>query len=152
MKKTKLFLLCSMFALSIFGTNEIVIKKDSFVLKHLDSLKYYLDKFKVKEPLFVMSQALWESGNFKCKNCAWENNNIFGFMGSNGKYMKFSTFEECVKYYANWQKIRYGAYKKRFPKGDYYGFLKWSHYAACEDYNSKVRMMYNWIQANWVKT
>ena len=76
---------------------------------------------------------------------------MFGFRGQDGKYMKFNNWIECVQYYADWQKNKYKIYKNKYPSGDYYGFLKWVHYAEYEDYISKIKMMHKWILSNWIK-
>lgn len=124
-------------------------KKDSVVFYYLDSIKYLLDSLHVEEPKYVMAQALWETGNFRCKSCAWQNNNMFGFRGQSGKYMSFNTWRESVIYYANWQKKRYPKYKSNHPNGTYLDFLTWCKYAVSPDYAKNITKMYRWIQNNW---
>jgi len=152
MKKIQVLLLATILSVSVYGSNSSItnpVKNDSTVFYYLDSMKYYLDSLQVEEPMYVMAQALWETGWFACKNCSWKYNNMFGFKSQNRSYLKFNTWVDCVIYYAKWQKARYPKYKEKYPKGTYLGFLKWCHYATGDDYNQKVQLMYNWILDNW---
>lgn len=151
MKKIKFLLLAITFTTIVYGRIEpkSAIKKDSVVICYLDSIKLMLDSLGVEEPIYVLSQAVWETGWFKCKNCTWKNNNMFGFRGKNAKYMHFKSWRDCVVYYANWQKKRYPKFKEKHPGGTYLQFLKWSHYSESETYSKHITWVYEWINKNW---
>jgi hypothetical protein len=150
MKKLKLLLAGMILTCSIYGANAPE-KNDSILFEKLDSLKAMLDSLQVEEPIYVMAQAVYETGWFKCKNCSWKYNNMFGFKGQNGKYLRFKTWQDCVVYYAAWQKKRYPKYKSTHPNGTYLGFLKWCNYATGDSYNKQIQWMYNWLIENWVE-
>lgn len=149
MKKVKFLFLALFFVSSVYGKEVKIVKNDSIVFEYLYSIKYMLDTLKVEEPVYVMAQALYESGWFACKHCTWENNNMFGFKGSNGKYLKFKCWQDCVIYYAKWQKKRYPKYKAKHPNGNYLDFLRWSNYSVSKDYAGKITTMKKWIEKNW---
>lgn len=149
MKKIAIVLLAMTLTASVHGRSMSVVKNDSVVFSYLDSIKDMLDSLQVEEPIYVLAQATYESGWFECKNCSWKYNNMFGFKGQSGKYLRFNTWQDCVIYYANWQKKRYPKYKAKYPNGTYLGFLKWCHYATGDDYNRKIQWTYNWIIDNW---
>lgn len=136
---------------SVYGHDKSndISKKDSIIFAHLDSIKEMLDSLGVEEPIYVMAQAAYESGWFECKNCSWKHNNMFGFKGQSGKYLRFNTWQDCVIYYASWQKKRYPKYKAKYPKGTYLGFLKWCHYAVGDNYNKKIQWTHSWILNKW---
>jgi len=50
----------------------------------------------------VSAQSRLETGNYKCKSCSLDKNNIFGF--SDGNYLTFDHWIESVAYYQKWQK------------------------------------------------
>ena len=152
MKKAKLLCLILTFttcSVASAKSDNLVVKNDSTVLQFLDSIYYYLDSLEVEEPKYVMAQALFERGWFQCTKCSWKYNNMFGFKGQSGKYLRFNTWVDCVIYYSNWQKKRYPKYKATHPKGTYLGFLKWCHFAESDEYSKHVQSMYNWINLNW---
>lgn len=124
-------------------------KNKELVYQYLDSLEYLMDSLQIQEPVYVMAQAIYETGWFQCKNCAWENNNMFGFRGQNNKYMKFKSWRASVFYYANWQKKRYFKFKAKYPNGDYLHFLKWCKYAQSTTYSSKITWTFRWLIKNW---
>lgn len=152
MKNVKLLFLVLTFSVCSLReakSSNVIIKNDSVVLTYLDSIYYYLDSLNVQEPKYVMAQALFESGWFQCKKCSWQYNNMFGFKGQSGKYLRFNTWVDCVIYYANWQKKRYPKYKEKHPKGNYLDFLMWCNFAVSESYKRDIQSMYNWIEVNW---
>lgn len=140
----KILLLIS-FIFSLCGYST---KSDSVVLARLSSIKCVLDSLGVKEPIYVLAQAKYESGNFKCKECSWKYNNMFGFKGKSGKYIKFNTQNECLIYYSKWQNARYPKYKAKYPNGTYLGFLKWCKYAVNPEYNKHIKVAHDWIVKN----
>ena len=131
--------------------NSYASRNDSLVLKKLDSISVMLDTLCVDEPLYVMAQAAYESGWFACKNCSWQYNNMFGFKGANGKYLRFKKWQDCVFYYAAWQKKRYPLYKERNPEGTYLEFLRWSHYNTGNEYAKSIQWMCDWLINHWHK-
>lgn len=150
MNKIKLFLISMIFSVSMSGIiNFSPTGKDSVLFAYLDSIKAILDSNNVQEPIYVLAQAIYETGWFKCKNCTWKNNNMFGFRGLNGKYLKFSNWRSCVLYYVKWQSKRYPKYKEKNPNGTYLGFLKWSRFAEAKNYSNHIQITYDWILAHW---
>lgn len=102
----------------------------------------------IEEPVFVMAQSIQETGWLNCKNCCLRHNNLFGFYKKGNKCMKFDSEKECIKYYRKWQDKRYPKWKKKYPKGTYYDFLKHVGYAANPNYNKELRVFVNWIKKN----
>lgn len=150
MKKIKTILFAIVLITSLYGRTNAnnIIKKDSVVYFYLDSISEMLDSLGVEEPSYVMAQAIWETGWFKCKKCTWSNNNMFGFRSSS-KYMHFDSWRDCVIYYAKWQKKRYPKYKLKYPNGNYLHFLKWAHYSESTEYSKRITTIYNWVNKNW---
>ena len=153
MKEVRILLLSMILTVTAYGrTNNVsVVKDDSVVFAYLDSMKELMDSLGIEEQIYVMAQATYESGWFACKKCSWQNNNMFGFKGQSGNYLRFDTWQDCVVYYAKWQKVRYPKYKAKYPNGNYLGFLKWCKYATGDDYNKQIQWMHNWIIDNWVE-
>jgi len=87
--------------------------------------------FKIQEPLIVTSQAILESGWFKCDNCSLQYNNIFGFLTKSG-YIKFDHWIFSVLYYKEWQSTYYFG-------SNYYEFLDSICYAGDTLYNYKLK-------------
>ena len=143
-----IFLISFACSLSLSASNFKIYREDSLVINYLDSINYYIDSLDIKEPLYVLAQACYETGWFACKKCAWENNNMFGFRGKSGKYMKFSSWQESVIYYSNWQKKRYPKFKQLYPTGTYLGFLKWARYAESPHYSRVIAETHKWILNN----
>lgn len=83
----------------------------------------------------VYAQAKLETGNFK-SDLFLKNNNLFGFRGKSGKWMKFNSWQDCCKYYKEWQ-------VKRYRGGDYYKFLVNIGYAEDTSYVKKVKKCLN---------
>jgi poly(A) polymerase Pap1 len=85
-------------------------------------------EYEFDHPKIVFSQVMVETGNLK----RIKNNNLFGFRYKT--YLKFETWEDCVKYAKKWQ-------DKKYIKGDYYSFLKKIGYAEDSLYISKIKRM-----------
>lgn len=67
-------------------------------------------------PEIVLAQAKLETGNFECRDCSLDLNNLFGFRYKK-KYICFDTWQESITYYKEWQ--------DRWYKGqDYFQFLE----------------------------
>jgi hypothetical protein len=102
----------------------------------------------IRHPEFVMAQCIQETGWLNCKNCCLRYHNIFGFYKKGNKCMQFDSQEDCIKYYKKWQDKRYDKWRKKYPKGTYYDFLKYSLYATGDKYNNELRPKVAWVKAN----
>lgn len=96
-------------------------------------------------PEIVTAQAILETGWFKCEQCSFRFNNIFGFRLSYKStednpsgYLIFNHWKESVAYYKTWQ-------DKHFTSGSYFEFLVERGYA--ENMNSYIEKL-NWIIEN----
>jgi len=92
-------------------------------------------KSEILFPEIVFAQAILETGHFKCQNCSLKDNNIFGFWYK-GSYIKYDSWQECVSYYARWQ-------KRHYKGGDYYEFLEKRGYAEDPLYCEKLKTLVN---------
>lgn len=104
----------------------------------------------ILHPDFVMAQCMQETGNLNCKKCCLRYNNLFGFYVKGNKCKKFESEKECIKYYKEWQKKRYGKWQKKYPKADYYHFLKYVKYATGDKYNNELKPKVAWVRKNLV--
>ncbi len=102
----------------------------------------------IEEPDFVMAQSIMETGWLNCKKCCYQYNNLFGFYKKGNKCMKFESPKESIKYYKEWQKKRYPKFKKKYPKGTYYDFLRHIGYAANPHYNKELGFFVAWVRKN----
>lgn len=84
-----------------------------------ENLMREIDRSQAHHPLIIQAQALWETGNLKCDSCSLNRNNLFGFRKDSIQYLYFGTWQECVYYYARWQRRK--GYK---PGKDYFEFLR----------------------------
>ncbi|HQW43106.1 MAG: glucosaminidase domain-containing protein [Chitinophagaceae bacterium] len=100
----------------------------------------------IKHPDFVMAQCMQETGNLSCKKCCLRYNNLFGFYIKGNKCKKFDSEEECIEYYKEWQDKRYGKWRKKNPKSDYYHFLKSVGYATGDKYTKELKPKVIWVQ------
>ncbi|HEX7905700.1 MAG TPA: glucosaminidase domain-containing protein [Chitinophagaceae bacterium] len=105
----------------------------------------------IEHPEFVMAQSIQETGWLNCKKCCLRYNNLFGFYKKGNKCMKFDSEEECIEYYKKWQDKRYPKWRKKYPKGTYYDFLKYVKYAANPVYNSELKAKVAWVKKNLEK-
>lgn len=67
----------------------------------------------IENPEIVTKQAILETGHFKCENCSFDHNNIFGFRWK-GKYLEFDSWQESISYYKKWQDKWFKGEKKYF--------------------------------------
>jgi len=104
----------------------------------VEKVKAELLKQDVKFYNIVLAQSILETGWYKCSNCSQDGNNIFGFYWK-GKYKSWSTWQESVTYYKNWQ-------SKWYKGGDYYTFLKKKGYAQDPNYISKLKRIVKMIE------
>ena len=97
---------------------------------------------------FVMAQCMQETGNLACKNCCLRYNNLFGFYVKGNKCKKFDSEDECIEYYKKWQDKRYEKWREKYPKEDYYHFLKYSKYATGDKYTGELKPKVAWVRKN----
>lgn len=102
----------------------------------------------IRHPEFVMAQCIQETGWLNCKKCCLRYNNLFGFYIKGNKCKKFDSKEECIAYYKSWQDKRYPKWRKKYPKADYYHFLKYVHYATGDKYNGELKPKVTWVKKN----
>ncbi|MBL7724592.1 MAG: glucosaminidase domain-containing protein [Chitinophagaceae bacterium] len=102
----------------------------------------------IRHPDFVMAQCMQETGNLNCKKCCLRYHNLFGFYIKGNKCKKFNSDEECIAYYKTWQDKRYDKWRKKYPKGDYYHFLKHVKYATGDKYNNELKPKVAWVKKN----
>ncbi len=102
----------------------------------------------IRHPEFVTAQCMQETGNLKCKKCCLRYNNLFGFYVNGNKCKKFESEEACIEYYKKWQDKRYEKWRAKYPKADYYHFLKHVRYATGDKYNNEIRPKVNWVKKN----
>jgi hypothetical protein len=102
----------------------------------------------ILHPDFVMAQCMQETGNLTCKKCCLRYHNLFGFYINGNKCKKFSSDAACIAYYKNWQDKRYSKWRKKFPKADYYHFLKYVKYATGDKYTNELKPKVRWVQKN----
>lgn len=102
----------------------------------------------ILHPDFVMAQCIQETGWLNCKKCCLRYHNLFGFYIKGNKCKKFESDEECIAYYKTWQDKRYGKWRKKHPKGDYYHFLKSVGYATGDKYTAELKPKVAWVRKN----
>jgi flagellum-specific peptidoglycan hydrolase FlgJ len=84
----------------------------------------------IEHPEIVLAQSILETGWYKSHGCT-HRKNLFGFYWK-GSYKKWSTWQESIKYYADWQ-------RRHYTGGDYYKFLESVGYASDLKYISKLK-------------
>jgi len=72
---------------------------------------------------------------------------ILFYVGKN-KCKKFESDSACIAYYKSWQDKRYSKWKKKYPKEDYYHFLKYVKYATGDKYTAELKPKVAWVQKN----
>ena len=100
----------------------------------------------IREPEYVMGQCIQETGWLTCKQCCLRYNNLFGFYVDGYKCKKFDSDKECIEYYKKWQDKRYDKWKKKYPKENYYHFLKYSKYATGDKYTTELKPKVEWVK------
>ncbi len=100
----------------------------------------------ILHPDFVMAQCMQETGNLSCKDCCHRYHNLFGFYKKKNKCKKFDSDEECIKYYKKWQDKRYDKWREKYPKSDYYHFLKYVKYATGDKYTNELKPKVVWVR------
>ncbi|MCB0740695.1 MAG: glucosaminidase domain-containing protein, partial [Chitinophagaceae bacterium] len=102
----------------------------------------------IRHPDIVMAQCIQETGWLNCKRCCLRYNNLFGFYIKGNKCKKFASKEDCIAYYKRWQDQRYPKWRKKFPKANYYHFLKYVHYATGDKYTREIKPKVSWVRKN----
>lgn len=102
----------------------------------------------IQQPDFVMAQCMQETGNLNCKKCCLRYHNLFGFYIKGNKCKKFSSDSACIAYYKSWQDKRYDKWEKKYPKADYYHFLKYVKYATGDKYTGELKPKVAWVRKN----
>lgn len=95
-----------------------------------EQVRKELHRQQVPQAHIVLAQARLETGNFTSNRCK-RDKNLFGIK-HNGKYAKYSTWQDSIKDY----KQRISA---RYKGGDYYQFLTRIGYAADRQYVTKLK-------------
>ena len=99
-----------------------------------ENLVSELGEVGISNKLFVLAQALLETGNFKSNVCK-QKHNLFGLYNSKRReYYRFARWEDSVVAYKNM--IQY-----RYKGGNYLHFLKRIGYAEDPRYITKVAQM-----------
>jgi hypothetical protein len=80
----------------------------------------------LKFPEIILRQIRLETGNLKIIR----NNNLLCFKKK--RYMKFDTWQDCIKYLKVWQ-------LRNYKGGDYYRFLHKIRYAKDKNYVNKLK-------------
>lgn len=93
----------------------------------------YIKECDIKHPELVYKQACHETGWFTSLTYR-QDNNLFGFR-LNNKYIHFTHWKECVRYYKKYQK------RKLKKDEDYYKFLVRIKYAEDSNYCQKLRQI-----------
>lgn len=100
----------------------------------LENLISVMDEVGISNQLFVLAQAVLETGNFGSNVCR-NYHNLFGLYDSRNKcYYKFARWEDSVIGYQKF--IQY-----RYKGGNYLAFLRRIGYAEDPRYTSKVAQM-----------
>lgn len=102
----------------------------------------------IRHPEIVVAQSMQETGNLTCKQCCLRYNNLFGFYVKGNKCKKFESRDECIEYYKKWQDKRYEKWRKKYPKEDYYHFLKHVKYATGDKYTNELKPKVAWVKKN----
>lgn len=102
----------------------------------------------IRHPEFVMAQCMQETGNLNCKKCCLRYHNLFGFYVKGNKCKKFESDAASIAYYKSWQDKRYGKWRAKYPKADYYHFLKYVKYATGDKYTGELRPKVAWVKKN----
>lgn len=102
----------------------------------------------IRHPEFVIAQSLQETGNLNCKKCCLRYHNLFGFYVNGNKCKKFESEEACIDYYKKWQDKRYPKWRAKYPKDDYYHFLKYVKYATGDKYTGELKPKVTWVKKN----
>lgn len=105
---------------------------------NIQNLLQVMTEVGLSNKLFVMAQAVLETGNFKSRVCR-EYNNLFGLYDSRHKdYFRFEKWEDSV---VGYQKM----IQRRYKGGNYLRFLKQIRYAEDPKYIPKIAKTAKWL-------
>ena len=121
-----------LFALCIAGRSQTI-----------EQVRDEIQRNGIEYPEIVLAQSILETGWFKSYGCT-HRKNLFGFYWK-GSFKQWDTWEESVKYYADWQ-------RRHYKGGDYYEFLIKKGYAEDEGYTLKLRQLENKCKKSYAKT
>ena len=109
----------------------VVWRQNHFILSP-ENLMNELEAQGVAFPEIVLAQAILETGTFKSNACIYKNN-LFGLRCSDGTYMYFDHWTDCVAaykfYIQDWET----------PPEDYYNYLDSLGYAEDTSYIAKLK-------------
>lgn len=98
---------------------------------NLQNLKDVVTEVGLSNKLFVLAQAVLETGNFQSRVCT-DYNNLFGLYDSkNGEYFRFARWEDSVVGYER-------MVQRRYKGGNYLHFLRDIGYAEDPGYITKI--------------
>jgi hypothetical protein len=103
----------------------------SAVSQSVDSVRAEIMNYGILEGEIVLRQSIEETGWYGCTDCSMDDNNIFGFRWK-GEYLKFDTWQDCIRYYADWQ-------DRHYKGGDYYEFLEDRGFATNPKYIGNLK-------------
>ena len=110
---------------------------------NITNLKSVIEEVGLSNQLFVLAQAILETGNFTSPVCR-NYHNLFGLYDSkNGDYYRFARWEDSVVGYQKF--IQY-----RYKGGNYLQFLKRIGYAEDPHYENKVAQIATQIYKNLI--
>lgn len=144
MKKSIIVLIVTLLMIPKLNFSQISPTVKERVQKIYDLIK----NEKIQYPEFVIAQSIVETGWMKCKNCCYDFHNLFGFIGAGNKCLKFQSDYESIQYYKNWQDARIAKWRAKYPKQDYYHFLKYVKYATGDTYNRQLKQYVTWVNKN----
>jgi len=136
----KAVILFFLFALPVTGSAQ---KKN---LQQLQDMYDAIQMAGILHPDIVMAQCIQETGWLSCKSCCLRYHNLFGFYIKGNKCKKFESDAACITYYRQWQEKRYETWKKKFPKEDYYHFLKKADFATGDKYTNEIKPKVAWVR------
>lgn len=118
------------------STSKEVLDIDTTELTHINVLQEIVAA-DIEYPIVVFKQALLETGWFKCKDCSFRFNNLFGFRlkkhmskDNPAGYIPFEHWKKSIVYYKIWQ----SKYYDKSRHGDYFEFLQKIGYAEADNY------------------
>jgi hypothetical protein len=132
----------------LFASSNNELYAQSHMIKKVSNLYDSLRSHKIENPKTVLAIAMYETGWMKCKSCALDGNNLFGFR-TNKDFLKFSNIYESIKYLKRWQTRYYHPWRAKNPDGTYYEYLKYIGYCDNMDsYIKNIKSIEQWLSMN----
>jgi hypothetical protein len=144
--KTRTYFLILLLALFSAIANNVKAQSNQVITaaRLYDSLRSH----SIEHPKTVLAIAIYETGWMRCKSCALQQNNLFGFR-TNADFLKFADIYESIKYLKRWQTRYYEPWKLKHPEGTYYEYLKYIGYCDNMDsYIKNIKSIEQWISVN----